>query len=314
MIRLRHAYYLLFMLILFSGCEPTYLGTIPVMNVQFNNVPTTLNLDHLLFESEQVGFCASSDSNIVFHTTDGGNTWNTITFRGNIKRLFSNQLGDVFINCGTIYRTNFENSELVELMFQQEGAGCTANGNIYTMYYHWGKLECKIYHPKTGQLVKEQEYLGFLDDGVILPNKNCIIFTNDTYFDDFVEIYNVDSNKTRFEYKGTNAVPSFYFDEWDTMAVSHEYIEDLIGYNQYWNTIADTTQYNFKAIHGKNGLFATVGKGCVVSNYYTLSGKWTTIVPDNYTPINLQFLNVQVMSTKLIYVTGEKGTFMKCKL
>ena len=52
-----HKIYLLLLSVIFlTNCEPVNMGTIPVMNMQTISVPTSLNLDHMLFKSEDVGF------------------------------------------------------------------------------------------------------------------------------------------------------------------------------------------------------------------------------------------------------------------
>ena len=117
-------YLFLLPVIVLTNCKPENLGTIPVMNMETISVPTSLNLDHILFESEDVGFCASSDSNILFHTQDGGNSWNTIPTAGNIHRIFKNELGDVFIDQGSIYRTDFNGAPPVKIAFGGEAEGC----------------------------------------------------------------------------------------------------------------------------------------------------------------------------------------------
>jgi hypothetical protein len=283
------------------------------MDTQF--LPDKLNLDLVLFTNTAQGFVASTDSNVVYHTSNGGTTWNILTTLANIRRIYQNQFGDIYIDAGTIYRTNYDASTWEPMMYSNHGSGCTLSGNIFIISYNSGRgdLQCEIYARKTGDLLLTQSTKAYLNNNIIIE-KNHAIFHDAN--ESTIEFYNADENRVTTHYLSESPLNGIFFDQQDTVAVSYENIEKL-NFNDnipLWSQYADYNQYDFKDIHGYQGLFATVGQGCLVTNQYTEDGDWTTLVNDNFEPFSHQLLGVQVIHSKLIYAVGENGVFLKCKI
>ena len=150
-----------------------------------------------------------------------------------------------------------------------------------------------------------------------MVENNCVIFWDE--FDYWMDIYNVDSNKVHSRGIEAQYLNNIFIDTHDTLVTSVNSIQQIRPYhyednNTYWNKEGSSWEYDFKGIHGKDGLFATVGKGCVVTNFYTKDGNWTTLVNDDFEPFAHQLLDVQVINSGLIYTVGENGIFLKCKI
>lgn len=310
---------ILSLLFLFVQCEPVDLGPISVMNKQTFHTPDKSQLNKIQFLNEQVGVVASSDSNVVYCTQDGGVNWTTFTTFGKIENLFSNNKNELFIAASYVYKTTDNGLTWEKMMNSQDGAGCNSSGDIFLVKKFFSYLDYWIYSSETGDLIEKQQIDGYMLSNVIISNSTAVFYEANQ---SDIQIFDADDYsliETGHPYLANGrTVQGIYMDELDTIMVSREAILD-ISKNYYdnpelWSQYGDNNQYDFQAIDGLEGLFVTVGEGAIVTNKYTVNGDWTTVVSDDYTPYTTKLGGVQIINNSLIYAVGDEGTLLKCKL
>lgn len=100
-------------ILLTMGCSKEYVEIVPVVSIRSYLLPDTGVVEHLVFLDEQTGFAARRHGNVIYRTTSGGTSWETIATPNGIIRdlcFLTHDLGFVIVG-NTLYKTMNGGSE-----------------------------------------------------------------------------------------------------------------------------------------------------------------------------------------------------------
>lgn len=311
----------LFVCLFLLSCQKKYLGVVPILDIQKDiSLPIDSAIVKAVFPTENIGYCLAQNTNGIYKTIDGGETWAVLASTSNYRyndMIFLDSLHGFVVSGSVLVKTkdggltwtssgyaNFigmtEDSTLIAI--QTESMGSVFN------------IRKSSDKGATFQDFGQYDFgLKFYDKGTIckIQDSACVIFVTDG-----------DEYFTRISLNTGD------FQHIDNCGYAEDYVRDIYLSQGYIYCVGvegllceggsrDFFQhrYEFRAIDGYDDLIVAVGEKTIVSNLSVDEDvKWNELNDKDLNNYSKEFYFVKFYDAHTFYVGGEKGLLWKVKI
>ena len=315
LIRILFSILALTLVITFTGCKKEYIEIVPVISITRGSIPTGRTIDHLSFVSQNVGYAASSLSDTIFRTMNGGADWEPIKVNtGNAGcngLCFLDPDTGLVVMGQTLYITR--NAGLSwNYVSEASFVGCTNSGLV--VYGRWEPFNQRNYLYKSSN--KGGSFQGLngsfpAGDGSV---KGDLVLLKYNSFNPQSNTVDPITGNTSFAYYGEKLRDGYFEGSCGTLVGDNGLLENrCIGGSGQSLDFVDKNQ--FKAVDGAPGQYRfAVGEYAMMTNMVVEeNGGWSPVMDTDGNGISGLFYSIDMLPDGTFFVGGVSGSFMKCR-
>ena len=303
------------LILAFIGCKKEYLEVVPVVSVTRESIPTGRTIDHLSFVSQSVGYAASSLSDTIFRTTNGGVSWEPITVSAGANACSGLCFLDPdtgLVVMGQYLYVTWDAGLTWTYVGAASFVGCTNNGLV--IYGSWDPNSQHNYlYKSSNKGVSFQQLSGSFPpgDGSV---KGDLVLMKHNFFTDYSKTINPITGTIAIVATGENLLDGYFEGSSGTLVGSDGFLQDNRMSGQYEDRdYVDKNQ--FQAVDGAPGHYRfAVGENAVMSDMVLDgNGGWSPVMDANGNGIKGLFYSIDMLPDGTFFVGGTNGSFMKCQ-
>lgn len=305
------------------SCKQKIIGVVPVIEVEKDlSIPGAGDIKYLIFLSDQIRY-AASDSNVIYKTTDEGDSWTSksIGISGQINGLeFYDESNGLCLVENSLYETD-DGGDTWSFNTSADLLGMVDGGIV--VIGDCGFASCEIFTSNNtgnsftsiGDVTMDDEFVN-----AVFENSQVYTFSSDvSYYD---RVYGMDIStkqelKISFDNIFYDELPNdIYFDD-DSggVIVAPNGLIMNDGYFGYSREHYGHT-YTFYSVDGYEDLTVCVGEKTIVSNIDTGDDEieWKDVFDENGNGFDQTFYSIKFIDESTFYLSGSDGLLWRVKI